>query len=461
MAILNSAALLNMGADAVKKSANTVTPASQSGAPEEFAQALRKQIQQSHKPAATPRVQPEPAKAAVTSTTNNKAPAASEQNRAQVNNDAAAKEASHEDTAADTQAQASGERETTATETTASTQDTTMTETPQARKKRLLEALNDPAASTSQDAAGMTPWMQTMIAMRAPAAATPSPQDDSSLTTAQAPTDAALSAVADAFAKSETTPTLPAVTSDAQASAAQGTDTPAPTTDFKQVLGDFSQAKAESPTSALSDTLANAKLFAANAALDPGLARAAAQGRGADAGIESMNTLTQPVAQALPNSPWLSAAGVAESSPVVMSQVATPFGNERWQAAMNQHVMNMVGSGDEVASLTLSPPDLGPIQVVLKVDNQSVNTSFVTDNPLVRQALEDGLQDLRDRMGSQGLQLGQTFIGNGQQAQQHFEQQTPRQASSALASSADTEAVAAPQTGVRSRAALGLVDTFV
>ena len=202
-------------------------------------------------------------------------------------------------------------------------------------------------------------------------------------------------------------------------------------------------------------------MLTANAALDPGLARAAAQGRGADAGSALMNNLTQPVAQALPNSPWLSAAGVAESSPVVMSQVATPFGNERWQAAMNQHVMNMVGSGDEVASLTLSPPDLGPIQVVLKVDNQSVNTSFVTDNPLVRQALEDGLQDLRDRMQSQGLQLGQTFIGNGQQAQQHFEQQTPRQASSAHASSQETEAVAAPQTGVRSRAALGLVDTFV
>jgi flagellar hook-length control protein FliK len=114
-----------------------------------------------------------------------------------------------------------------------------------------------------------------------------------------------------------------------------------------------------------------------------------------------------------------------------------------------------------VASLTLSPPDLGPIQVVLKVDNQSVNPSFISDNPLVRQALEDGMQDLRDRMQSQGLQLGQTFVGNEQQAQQHFEQQSGRENARASASASDTDTAITPQTAVQPRVVRGLVDTFV
>lgn len=158
-------------------------------------------------------------------------------------------------------------------------------------------------------------------------------------------------------------------------------------------------------------------------------------------------------------------AAPADNAAVMTSQISVPFSaQERWQDAMHQQVLTMAGNGDEVASLTLSPPDLGPIQVVLKVDNQSVDTSFVTDNPLVRQALEDGLQQLRERMHSQGMQLGATFIGTGQQAQQHFQQQTahaqsPQSEQHSTLGSADASTESTSKPSLR-RIALGQVDTF-
>lgn len=151
---------------------------------------------------------------------------------------------------------------------------------------------------------------------------------------------------------------------------------------------------------------------------------------------------------------------LAQSPQAMVSQVNVPFGIQGWQEAMNKQVMQMTQQGNELATLTLSPPDLGPVQVVLRVDNQSVDTAFISDNANVRQALQDGLQDLKERMASQGLQLGNTFVGNGNQAQQHFDTQA-RSSSTSVFSQLNTETehetVVAP---VRTKP-LGMVDTFV
>lgn len=466
MAFLNSAGLLNMGADAVKTaSANQVTQESQASGSDEFAQALRKQMQQNSKP-----VLPVANKA--------EAPKPTAADKAQppqpsgTNNTTSAKS---EDGASNTVSNQPDEQK--SAETTASTdadktqaedhpniaKEPVVNETPQERKKRLLAEL----AANDQPSTGISPWMQTMIAMRPAATSDVQPKgeiagDVTIDTGAATVTDKPLLPVTaentlplenEALAKttSNPVPTAPVATAGAEDKGI----------DFKQVLAENPQASAGKESVGLPETMVNAKLMA-ESGQEAGRATTVFSGtRGTELQADVLNLASQPAAQALSNSQWLNAAGVTQASNVMMSQVAAPFGNERWQTAMNQHVMNMVSSGDDLASLTLSPPDLGPIQVVLKVDNQSVNTSFITDNPLVRQALEDGMQDLRDRMQSQGLQLGQTFVGDGQQAQQHFEQQTARQGtSSSLGTTAESDAVA-PQTAVKTTVARGLVDTFV
>jgi flagellar hook-length control protein FliK len=463
MAFLNSASLLNQGllnpgaADAAKKaSSNAPVQENQANQSDEFAQALRKQLQQANKPASNPAT---PAVAQKNlSKTNPPVKETMHAQSAQESAKLAKKDAPKEQTVAKEPAktgtakaddknandQAAVANDSVAQEAASTETVAALNETP-IDKKRLTPDLE----ATDPAAAGLTPWMQTMLAMRQPAGQT-ADRDQTALTSVA---DATLQPAEMQLDTSASATTVPADHSLASSVAAEispqtktaGAGTELPAADkpahFSETL-DIAKSVAE----AVRDTVA------ADKAVD--------RAGNIDMQLETANTVTQPAAQALPNSPWLSAAGVAQTSNVLMSQVATPFGNERWQTAMNQHVLNMVGSGDDVASLTLSPPDLGPIQVVLKVDNQSVNTSFITDNPLVRQALEDGMQDLRDRMQSQGLELGNTFVGNGQQAEQHFEQQSARGNGRVADAGTDTEAAAVPQTAVKTRVARGLVDTF-
>jgi flagellar hook-length control protein FliK len=137
-------------------------------------------------------------------------------------------------------------------------------------------------------------------------------------------------------------------------------------------------------------------------------------------------------------------------------------GKTGWDQAISQKVVWMVGAGEQSATLTLNPPDLGPLQVVIHVHNDQANTTFISDNPEVRQALQDGLSNLRDKMSESGIQLGQANVSSGEQSQQQF-QQTAQQSLGATqfssnASTSIAEKAVAANTLVR--VSNGLVDTF-
>ena len=142
---------------------------------------------------------------------------------------------------------------------------------------------------------------------------------------------------------------------------------------------------------------------------------------------------------------------------------ATP-GKTGWDEAISQKVIWMAGSGEQSASLTLNPPDMGPLQVVIHVHNDQADTTFISDNPEVRQALENGLSTLREKMGEAGIQLGQANISSGGQAQQEFQRATQNrtggQSSQASDGNQDQPAGPVGSSSTTMRVANGLVDTF-
>lgn len=288
--------------------------------------------------------------------------------------------------------------------------------------------VQSPDNAALMSAMPLSPWMQTMMAMRPDNGA--ATEENHALTTA-----ASGQAGADAmFANTSDT----AVASSANLA------------DFSNTLNPLA---ADSNTEKADVVATDLGLFAST---DETRQTLSIQDHLQSTLVASQLANHQPTAQVL------TVQNLTESANILTGQITAPFANqERWQAAMNQQVVNMVGKGDDLASLTLSPPDLGPVQVVLKVDNQSVDTTFISDNPLVRQALEDGLQDLRERMQSQGLQLGQTFVGDGRQAQQHYDnQQSAAGAAQDGRDDTNPEAVADNVAPVARRVALGAVDTF-
>lgn len=137
------------------------------------------------------------------------------------------------------------------------------------------------------------------------------------------------------------------------------------------------------------------------------------------------------------------------------TQIAAPFGQNGWNQAIGQKVVWMAAGGEQSATLTLNPPDLGPLQVVIHVHNGQADTTFLSDQADVRRALEDGMANLRDMMSQSGMQLGQANVRSGQQEAQS-QSSGARAQSGQDANNNEVNPVLAKAAKV-----MGMVDTYV
>jgi flagellar hook-length control protein FliK len=140
--------------------------------------------------------------------------------------------------------------------------------------------------------------------------------------------------------------------------------------------------------------------------------------------------------------------------------INTSPGRAGWNEAISQKIVWMVGANEQSATLTLNPKDLGPLQVIIHVNNEKADATFISENPEVRKALEEGMSGLRQAMNQSGVELGQANVNTGKQ-HQAFEQENQQNTSRQQANgNISTETIAVNQTEIRSRVSNGLVDTF-
>lgn len=103
----------------------------------------------------------------------------------------------------------------------------------------------------------------------------------------------------------------------------------------------------------------------------------------------------------------------------IPQQVGTPD----WSKSVSDQVMAMVNIKAETAHIQLNPPQLGPIEVTLKMDaHNNAQVTFTADSPATRAALQDSLPRLHSMMAAGGIQLGDAQVSSGQsqQRQQSF-----------------------------------------
>ena len=166
-----------------------------------------------------------------------------------------------------------------------------------------------------------------------------------------------------------------------------------------------------------------------------------------------LNASLAPLQSALVNQ---TQAHSSQSTDKLTPQVGTPA----WNQSVGQKVVWMIGNDQQSASLTLNPPDLGPLQVVLNVSSTQANASFYSAQPEVRQALEAALPRLREILADAGIQLGQANVSAGTPQQQNSYDQS-QQASSLTNHAA--AASPAPISGITNNTRVvreGLIDTF-
>jgi flagellar hook-length control protein FliK len=184
-------------------------------------------------------------------------------------------------------------------------------------------------------------------------------------------------------------------------------------------------------------------------------AREAAQQARQDPSVMAAAALAQTTQPAA-----LEAAQAAGASEQLSAQVGT----DAWENQVGQKVVYMIGNEEQTASLTLNPPDLGPLQVVLSVSNDQASVTFSANQEEVRQALEDALPRLREMMSESGIALGNATVNAGTQDQQRQAQQnqSPRGGRNygGVDGVAGTDTAAPRVTRTSVLGDNGLVDTF-
>lgn len=109
---------------------------------------------------------------------------------------------------------------------------------------------------------------------------------------------------------------------------------------------------------------------------------------------------------------------LADTTAVQSNKLAPQVGSPGWDQALGQKVVWMVQGAQQTATLTLNPPDLGPMQVTLNVSNNQATANFTAHQPEVRHALEAAMPRLREMLNDAGIQLGQSNVSAGTQQQQ-------------------------------------------
>lgn len=104
----------------------------------------------------------------------------------------------------------------------------------------------------------------------------------------------------------------------------------------------------------------------------------------------------------------------AVARPVLTAPLASP----QWQNDLSQQVSSFVMRGDNRVSLQLNPADLGPLQVELKVIEQSAQLQFISGQAAVRSAVEQAIPQLRDALAEQGIDLGDVNVGEHSRQQE-------------------------------------------
>jgi flagellar hook-length control protein FliK len=154
---------------------------------------------------------------------------------------------------------------------------------------------------------------------------------------------------------------------------------------------------------------------------------------------------------------------LSAASSAAGNALAPSVGSAAWGQALGEKIVWMAAGAQQTASLTLNPPNLGPLQVVINVNNDQATASFFAAQPEVRQALEAAMPKLREMMNESGIQLGQATV-SAEQQQQQFNEAANREARRTAtpypgATGSGDTAIQSLPAQIR-QSGRGLVDTF-
>lgn len=123
-----------------------------------------------------------------------------------------------------------------------------------------------------------------------------------------------------------------------------------------------------------------------------------------------------PSADATTNPAFRSLFGAAQYGPAQEAHrydIQSPIFSPEWSREAAQVVRVMLTEKVSEAELRVNPPELGPIDVVVKVEGDATTITFTANSPETRSLLELHLPKLREALDAAGLQLADASVNSG------------------------------------------------
>lgn len=121
-----------------------------------------------------------------------------------------------------------------------------------------------------------------------------------------------------------------------------------------------------------------------------------------------------------------------QAQALAVPQLTLPqtLNDPNWGKALGEQMLSMVNLKMDKAQIQLNPPQMGPIEVTLKMNGtDQAQVLFTAAVPATREALENNMHKLSSMLSSSGIQLtdSQVSSGNSGRQQQAYQQKRGQQ----------------------------------
>jgi flagellar hook-length control protein FliK len=103
--------------------------------------------------------------------------------------------------------------------------------------------------------------------------------------------------------------------------------------------------------------------------------------------------------------------GTATQAATTQTQMAPlNLGQNAWETNLGSRLQMLVGQNVQTAEIRLDPPELGALDIKIKVTNDVATVSIASAHTQVREALETAVPKLREMFEENGLSLGDVNV---------------------------------------------------
>jgi flagellar hook-length control protein FliK len=105
--------------------------------------------------------------------------------------------------------------------------------------------------------------------------------------------------------------------------------------------------------------------------------------------------------------------GTADNKSVDI-RLAVPFTRKDWSEQLGKQLGFLVSRNLDSAQIQLDPPELGPLQVRIQMQQDQVSLQFHAQHGIVREAVDQSLGRLQELFGEEGLELVSVDVSDGE-----------------------------------------------